>query len=245
MGSLVLLGTAITLGLRHGIDWDHIAALVDISGASSKSADRTEAVILSLFYALGHAFIVVLLGLTAISFAAILPAWLDLVMERIVGFTLLLLGFYLCYAVFQANATRGEFKMQSRWMFLIAACKFYVARLTGRPQQDQTPSLGAGSAFSIGTLHGLGAETGTQVLLIAAVGGASAHGLAIPMLLAFALGLIISNTIVALLAASSFASAARLRPLYLFAGGTAALFSLFVGLFFVLGHAGSLPSLGI
>ena len=34
-------------------------------------------------------------------------------------------------------------------------------------------------------IHGIGAETGTQVLLIAAVGGAASAGLGIPMLLAF------------------------------------------------------------
>jgi hypothetical protein len=37
-------------------------------------------------------------------------------------------------------------------------------------------------------IHGIGAETGTQVLLIAAVGGAAAAGLGIPMLFAFVLG---------------------------------------------------------
>jgi high-affinity nickel-transport protein len=92
-------------------------------------------------------------------------------------------------------------------------------------------------------LHGLGAETGTQVLLIAAVGGASEHGLSIAMLMAFVVGLIISNTAVAIVSGSGFSTSMRMRPLYLFTGGTACVFSLLVGLFFVSGHAENLPTL--
>lgn len=35
MGQTILLSalTAFVLGLRHGIDWDHIAAITDIVGA--------------------------------------------------------------------------------------------------------------------------------------------------------------------------------------------------------------------
>ena len=43
-------------------------------------------------------------------------------------------------------------------------------------------SYGPRTAFGVGIIHGIGAETGTQVLLIAAVGGAAAAGLGVPML---------------------------------------------------------------
>ena len=43
-------------------------------------------------------------------------------------------------------------------------------------------------------IHGVGAETGTQVLIIAAVGGAAGQGLGVPMMFAFIVGLLISNT---------------------------------------------------
>jgi len=32
LGALALIATGLGLGLRHGIDWDHIAAITDITG---------------------------------------------------------------------------------------------------------------------------------------------------------------------------------------------------------------------
>ena len=112
MTSLFLLATALTLGLRHGIDWDHIAALLDISGANSGERSCRHPLALCFCYALGHGLIVFLLGWLAISFAAILPSWLDSIMERVVGLTLLALGIYLLTAVYQM-ATTGQLKLQS------------------------------------------------------------------------------------------------------------------------------------
>src|SRR5438093_11242243 len=96
-GSLTLLGTAVVLGFRHGIDWDHIAAITDITSTTT-NVERAEeelvtqpapvatassgsvalsrprptgrafgrlelrALWLSSLYALGHAFVVALLG---------------------------------------------------------------------------------------------------------------------------------------------------------------------------------------
>lgn len=243
MDTFLLLGTAAMLGLRHGIDWDHIAALVDISGVSASKGTRKHAMVMSLLYALGHAFIVTVLGIAAISFTAILPQWFDTIMERVVGVTLVILAGYLFYAVFQAAKTSTEVKLQSRWMLLISTCNHWIAKMRGRPAAYQSGDINAWSAFTIGILHGLGAETGTQVLLIAAVGGASTHGLSIAMLIAFVIGLLASNTAVAIISTSSFRSSSHLRPLYLFAGATAGVFSLFVGVLFVLGHADRLPDL--
>ena len=47
-GSIGLLAGAFALGLRHGIDWDHIAATTDITSTTAnqtKSAERFEIVI--------------------------------------------------------------------------------------------------------------------------------------------------------------------------------------------------------
>src|SRR5688572_14303354 len=74
--SLAFLGSALLLGIRHGIDWDHIAAIADIAGtttavgvaganggSSGQLVQRRlplpsvelNAIWLSLLYALGHA----------------------------------------------------------------------------------------------------------------------------------------------------------------------------------------------
>ena len=54
-----LMVTALGLGFRHGIDWDHIAAITDLTG-SQESGRRS--MVLATFYALGHAAMVFALG---------------------------------------------------------------------------------------------------------------------------------------------------------------------------------------
>jgi high-affinity nickel-transport protein len=249
---LVILGTALLLGVKHGIDWDHIAAIVDIAGAGSTVvAGRRRALGLCLMYALGHAFVVAVLGVAAIAFAAILPAWVDQYTERIVGITLLILGAYVVYSV-SRSLVRGDadFAPQSRWMLLISLvqnsvdrCRRASAGTTNAGENLVVRSYGAASVFFIGMLHGIGAETGSQVLLIAALGGANKNGLGLAMLFAFIVGLIVSNSCVAFFATKGISQSIRFRPLYLAASTLVAVFSLFVGTFFVLGASSHLPDL--
>ena len=96
-GSVGLLGSALVLGIRHGIDWDHIAAISDITSTTTnvESADarvsasrvrfgalETRAVWLASLYALGHATVVAALGALALYFQTLLPEWIDPIMER-------------------------------------------------------------------------------------------------------------------------------------------------------------------
>ena len=112
-----LVLTAFGFGFRHGIDWDHIAALSDIT--SSQDEPRRSLWFATL-YALGHALVVFLLGFAAIVLARRLPDGVDAVMERFVGATLVVLG---CY-VFYALARRGrEFRMRSRWMLIFSGIR--------------------------------------------------------------------------------------------------------------------------
>jgi high-affinity nickel-transport protein len=104
-------------------------------------------------------------------------------------------------------------------------------------------SYGAFSVFTIGMLHGIGAETGTQVLLIAAVGGASTHGFGIAMLLSFIVGLLTSNTIIAMIATNGLARSTQFQRVYLASSALVAVFSLIVGTFFVLGASSQLPDI--
>ena len=93
-------------------------------------------------------------------------------------------------------------------------------------------------------IHGIGAETGTQVLLIAAVGGASSAGLGVPMLFAFVIGLLISNFGIVLLSSVGFVGSQAREQLYVAIGAVAGLFSLFVGTIFLFGLDAVLPDLG-
>src|SRR5256885_3836567 len=40
-GALGLLGTALVLGFRHGFDWDHLAAITDVTSTTA-TADAAE-----------------------------------------------------------------------------------------------------------------------------------------------------------------------------------------------------------
>jgi high-affinity nickel permease len=61
-----LIVAALAFGFRHGIDWDHLAAISDIAGSQTRAR---RSVVLATLYALGHALVVVLLGVLAIGFS--------------------------------------------------------------------------------------------------------------------------------------------------------------------------------
>lgn len=252
-----LLGTGLVLGLRHGFDWDHIAAIFDIAGsttgtdagaANGRAGFRRlegRALWLSLLYALGHAGVVVVLGVAALSFAAILPDWIDPLMERIVGVTLIALGLWVVYSLVRYAQGKEAFQIRSRWMLVFAAVRYLFGRTRHRHGAEslRVDRYGTRSALGVGMIHGIGAETGSQALLIAAVGGAADQGLGIGMLLAFVAGLVLSNTAVAVLAATGFVSSRYVKPFYIAIGALTAAFSLFVGVAFVVGAGAELPDL--
>jgi cytochrome c biogenesis protein CcdA len=108
-----VLLTSFGLGLRHGIDWDHIAAITDLSGTAP---DRRRGFILSMIYAVGHAAVVFALGTLAIVAGAAIPDSVDHWMSRIVGLTLIALGVWILLEL----ARKGrDFRLRSRWMLII------------------------------------------------------------------------------------------------------------------------------
>ena len=111
--SLGLLLTALGLGLRHGIDWDHIAAIADLS---STTKDKKRGFALSMAYAVGHGAVVFVLGTFAILFGLAIPDSLDEWMGRIVGITLVALGAWILVEL----ARKGkDFRLRSRWMLVL------------------------------------------------------------------------------------------------------------------------------
>ncbi len=300
-----VLLTGLLLGVRHGIDWDHIAAITDITSttaaagmadaahveqhrdvsghrhamAASASSVRTmpglvarpshpslagrpavgrtrflsgqaDAIRLGTLYALGHGAVVIALGLAAIAFGALLPEWLDPLMGRIVGVTLVALGLWVMYSIYRYARAGERFRLRSRWMIVFDTIRYgwrrFQARLHGHEHVEplEMSSYGAKTSFGVGVIHGIGAETGTQVLLIAAVGGASSAGLGVPMLFAFVIGLLVSNFAIVLLSSMSFVGSQARERLYVAIGAVAGLFSLVVGTIFLFGLNDALPDLG-
>ena len=105
------------------------------------------------------------------------------------------------------------------------------ARLHGHEHVEplEMSSYGTRTALGVGMIHGIGAETGTQVLLIAAVGGASSAGLGVPMLLAFVLGLLISNFAIVVVSSVGFVASQTREMIYVAVGAVAGVFSLVIG----------------
>ncbi len=122
------LFTAAVLGFRHGFDYDHIAAITDV--VSVQSSKRV-AMKLGMVYALGHALTVAGLGSIVILLGISLPAGIDRWAERLVGFTLLLLGIYvLGTLVLRPDDTLPK----SRYMLLHAG--YHRARLALKRREE-------------------------------------------------------------------------------------------------------------
>ncbi len=88
------------------------------AGALARGRVDGRAVGLASLYALGHAGVVVVLGLAALTFGAVLPDWVDPVMERLVGVTLVGLGLWVAYALARSWRGGAEFRLRSRWMLV-------------------------------------------------------------------------------------------------------------------------------
>src|SRR5579862_2479558 len=95
------LASAALLGFRHGLDYDHIAAISDITSVQSRPRDAMR---YGLLYVAGHATTVAVLGAAAIMFRIALPPASDRWAERLVGITLLVLGLYVLGTFFRPGS---------------------------------------------------------------------------------------------------------------------------------------------
>jgi high-affinity nickel-transport protein len=211
--------------------------------------EQLDAIWLGTLYALGHGAVVVALGIAALSFGALLPDWLDPVMGRVVGLTLLALGAWVLYSVYRYARAGDAFRLRSRWMLVFDTIRYGWRRLQARihghehVEPLEMSSYGPRTAFGVGMIHGIGAETGSQVLLIAAVGGAASAGLGLPMLFAFVIGLLLSNLAIVVISSVGFVASQTRERIYVAVGAVAGVFSLVIGAIFLLGQDAVLPDL--
>jgi high-affinity nickel-transport protein len=274
-------------GFRHGIDWDHIAAITDIT---SSQEERGRALEYGTIYALGHALVVLVIGVVAIALGARLPEGVDEVMGRIVGVTLIALGIY----VFAALVRHGrEFRMRSRWMLIFSGVHGEYRKLRGgrrreahelepvhrhadqagtvsvavaedipvsewhhghhgrpghhhhkhpEPTDDAFMNYGRGTAFGVGMLHGIGAETPTQVVIFLTAAGAGGPVAGVLILVVFLIGLLASNTLITLGSAFGFVTASKNWTLYVTIAVLTATASLVIGTLFLFGKDAVLPA---
>ncbi len=248
MGSSALylaLFSAAVLGFRHGFDYDHIAAISDIT---SLETCRKRAMRMGLLYVLGHAATVALLAAAVILFQRSLPRSIDNWAERVVGLTLLILGLYVLGTLLREKTA---YIPRSRAALLIDSSRWVVWKIRKilgvddepRPERRTGP-YSRTSVFVIGVIHGLGAETPSQLLLFllaANLGGLTRGFLGLGVFIA---GLLVMNTLMTASAVGIFGlSATKPRVLRFVIGATAA-YSVVVGSIFLFGASSFLPQIG-
>jgi high-affinity nickel permease len=245
---LALMSAAI-LGFRHGLDYDHIAAISDITSVQNRARDAMR---YGLLYVSGHAVTVAVLGAAAISFHLTLPEATDRWAERAVGITLLVLGIYVLTSLVRKT---GHYHAhpKTRITLLINALLWLYWRLSrvlskGDTKTANRPELfregfGSTSTFLIGIIHGVGAETPTQLLLFlmtANLGGAAKGFLG---LLMFISGLVLMNTLMCASAAGIFIGGLHKPFVFRTVTALTSAYSVIVGVVFLIGSANLLPSL--
>ena len=244
---LALLSCAL-LGLRHGFDYDHVAAISDIT---SVQRSWKQGMGLGMIYALGHACLVAILGVGVIFLHLSLPAGLNGIGERVVGATLIILAMYVAWSLAEQSrlSTPAHTHVPSRIALLISGARlagWHLKRIRNpdeaRPERFSF-RYDQGSVFVIGMLHGLGAETPSQLLLflVAANLGGTSRGLL--GLLSFVAGLLMMNSLMTASASGIFAGSADRQVVRALITSASAAYSFIVGAIFLLGSSGKLPLL--
>ena len=242
------IGSCALLGLRHGFDYDHLAAISDITAVQRSGR---QGVRLGVIYALGHACTVVILGVLVIMLHLSLPVRLDAWAERLIGVTLIVLGILVVANLVRhakGHAHSHQF-IQSRWALLINGSRHAVWRVRRTFRDDLsepvpfTWNYNGGSVFGIGVMHGLGAETPTQLMLFLLAASLGGTMLGLLGLLAFAVGLVVMNTVMTAALSGLYGSGLHRPWLYQFLSVAGAVYSLAVGCIFLFGASDQLPPL--
>ena len=283
-------------GLRHGFDLDHIAAITDIT---SSQVDRRKAMLLGTVYAVGHAFVLVVLGGLAVLAGQRIPESLDEAMGRIIGATLIVLGMYVVYSLVRFGR---DAQLRSRWMIVLAGLKRTVAWLRRTPIReveiehahehpvdghhhhddellpdpahapgalrgdaldsaavktethahphrhvvrapaDPFTEYGVWTCLGIGMIHGVGAETPSQVVLFTSAAGVTGALGGAGVLAAFVIGLFLGNTILVAVSSAGFSQGKRLPGIYVVLAAATAVVSIGVGLLYVFNRPDLLPA---
>jgi cytochrome c biogenesis protein CcdA len=243
---LALAATSFVLGARHGLDWDHIAAITDLTsprpgddGAPRRHARRGTG--LALSYCLGHGLVLAVLGALVLVLGIGLPAGLDSAFEYVVGMTLVVLGGVVLY---QLGRYRSDYRYTGRIGLVVGAVRRGWARARRREVADDAfADVDHRGAFVVGLLHGTGASTPTQVVLFATTAAAGSTGDAALVLAAFVLGLVVTDLGIAAAWVSGLVGSRRAPRVQLGLGVVTGVASLTLGALILTGYSDVVPPL--
>ncbi|MDR3613282.1 MAG: hypothetical protein P4L53_06935 [Candidatus Obscuribacterales bacterium] len=250
MASNLLCFTGLFLGIRHGFDLDHMTAISDLVSAkaaasinSAASIDQPSAkfqsYILAGMYAFGHALVVAVLGLGALLFRATLPDWIDPIMQRLVGLSLLLFGLWILYCMraMRTTRSRGLMVLQAISKTKHVLFQRFLKQELAPHAHDPSDFCNARCALAIGALHGIGAETGTQVILMTSMGSANSVPSSLFMLGSFVSGMLIANVGLAVFISEGYFRAMLSQRLIATFNLSIAFLNIVIGAIFVSGKA--------
>ncbi|RXY99872.1 cytochrome c biogenesis protein CcdA [Fictibacillus sp. S7] len=213
---------AIFIGMRHGLDGDHVAAIADMVGSERR---RKRQLTLGVMYALGHGAIVFLIGLLSIYVGAKLPEGAQSYLELAVSVTLIILGLIIILSIFQR---KKDYEYKSRLMIVMD----YIRKLTGsKKETSDLTKFGIISAFIIGVIHGIGVESPTQIAAVTQAAGLGSVTGATMQLVLFVIGLLASTICVTFLFTWGFMKASMKKGFYIVLGSVTGVYSVGLGLY--------------
>jgi high-affinity nickel-transport protein len=186
----LLIGTAVlayTLGLRHAVDADHIAAIDNVTRSMMQTGKRPLAV--GLFFSLGHST-VVFAASAAIAVSVSAMQWrLDAFKEigGVIGTAvsasfLLIIGFANLIVLISVWRRMRRSSAKDDLAELAAANGGLVTRLFGSRFRLITQSW---QMYPLGFLFGLGFDTATEIALLGIAASQSSQGLPLWSILLF------------------------------------------------------------
>ena len=243
---LALTATSFVLGARHGLDWDHIAAITDLTSPRKGDEDAPKrhgrrGLGLALFYCIGHGLVLAVFAGLILLLGIGLPAGLDSVFEYLVGLTLVVLG---GVVLFQLGRYRSDYRYSGRISLVVGAIRRGWARARRQEVADDAfADVDRRGAFLVGLLHGTGASTPTQVVLFATTAAAGSTGDAAVVLAAFVLGLIVTDLGIAAAWVSGLIGTRRAPSVQLGLGVVTGVASLTLGALILTGYSDLVPPL--
>lgn len=241
--SLLFL-TSLFLGFRHGFDYDHMVAITDVTNIQTR---KKHAVFLTLFYSLGHALVVISIGVSIILLGISVPQILDEVIGKATGATLIILGIYIIYHLVKKG--QREFQTATRFTIIANGILFIYSKLGSKlfgrtiPQRRIFENgYGQHSSFLIGMIHGIGAESPTQLAVFAMSLGLGMI-LGVTALVVFVGGIIVSNLVFGIMISTGFIQSLKSYKIYKYASIASAATSLLVGSLMVAGFDFILPEI--
>src|SRR5262249_31017011 len=155
------LGLGLTLGLRHALDADHIAA---VSTLVTRERGLARSCLLGAFWGAGHTLALLGAGIAVLAFKLTISPGLEAALERIVGLVLVglcshgLLGAVGGFLLHAHDHTHDGVTHRHTHLHLgsPAGAHVHLVRLGGRP-------------FLVGLLHGLAGSAALMLLVLGTI----------------------------------------------------------------------------